>query len=156
LDLAAKIATRQLVAFLGSPLSRELMGTDISEVIDRTTRGPRCGLGGLTCVWDFVWQHKNMVAAGVCVAASVGWCMGAVGVAAVGNEYELLLSGAPVEEHAANLIFTVVGLGVGASASEGLKDVALDWWQRTMTRIIVNGPSVTCAVHEEVGSGTCP
>jgi hypothetical protein len=141
-----------LINFLGPTLAQEFFGTDIGEVIERTTRGPNCSLAGFSCVWDAIWEHKNLIAGGVCIAASMGWCGAAVLAAFAGTEYDLIRSGAPVKEHVSNALVSLLSFSVGAAGSAGVgASQALNLAERALVKFITNLGGAAYAACQDLG-----
>jgi RHS repeat-associated protein len=130
---------------------------------------------GLHIAWNevikplgvLVWEHKNIIAAVVCIAASAGACTAAIGIVTVANEVDLLAAGAPSQDHAANILFGLVSLIPGAAIGESAVAARatqatrfpvppLSTWQSVMIKGTVNLPGAACAVDAEVLGGSCP
>jgi RHS repeat-associated protein len=124
-----------------------------------------CAWGGLKVAGRFAWQHKNMIATAACISPLVWVCVGAVGVAFIGNEIDYanatpgpwrqnLTSGEGIKYAAGNALLSLAtvaipnGTRVGASALRG--NFMVPRGLPATSQVIVNAPGayVNCVFDE--------
>lgn len=114
----------------------------------------------------YVWRHKAIVAAGMCIVSSLGTCAIATAAVWAGNEIDLVREGAPITSHQSNSAMAAFGLVPGfagwryAAGAKALEDTRyalpqLARWEQAMLQGTTGlGPAVCAA--SEVGGKPCP